>query len=505
MKGIGQKAERKDIQGLIANGYEAMDCARFIFLKVNDCVGARAWLKSTVDEVATAADPKPHENKPGTRLNLALTWKGLQAMGIPGESILGFPREFVAGMYRPEAARILGDTGQSALDQWEFGRPEDPIHILVLLYAHTQTGLDDLAGKTCDAGLRDGSLQLLYKLNLVRDHNDIREPFGFRDLISQPPVKDLTDEPPQQKAELVETGEFVLGYKNEFGYLTSVPAIDSGKHPEAGLVTHRDNLNGQTAFGLHGSYLVFRKLSQNVRAFWEFVDSQSKDSSGYVDQSKRELFAARLVGRWRSGAPLVLAPDRDNPALGADSRANNDFLYRPTESEGLSCPIGAHIRRANPRDSLPSSPARALEMSRRHRIIRRGRKYTESAPESSADNPQDQDEGIYFIAINADLSRQFEFIQQTWINNPTFGGLDNDKDPITGDNEDKGGGEFTIQTHGADRHVKGLMRFVTVKGGGYFFLPGIRALRFLANYTPVKQAQTLAPAAVQADAAPNSR
>ncbi|MGH7948252.1 MAG: Dyp-type peroxidase, partial [Candidatus Binataceae bacterium] len=158
-----------------------------------------------------------------------------------------------------------------------------------------------------------------------------------------------------------------------------------------------------------------------------------------------------------------------------------DFLYTPTDAEGLACPIGSHIRRANPRDSLPLSPSKSLGLSSHHRIIRRGRKYCEPGEGSTNDNPK-SNKGLYFVAINADLRRQFEFIQQTWINNPTFHGLDDDKDPIVGDND--GRGEFTIQAKPVDKRICGLRRFVTVRGGGYFFLPGIKALKFLANYRP---------------------
>src|SRR5262249_23157920 len=144
---------------------------------------------------------------------------------------------------------------------------------------------------------------------------------------------------------------------------------------------------------------------------------------------------------------------------------------------GLRCPIGSHIRRVNPRDSLPFTREKSLELTRRHRLVRRARKYKESVEDE--DGTTDED-GLCFIALNADLRRQFEFIQETWINSPTFGGLDNDKDPNCGDND--GSGEFTIQGDPAALRIYGIDRFVRVRGGGYFFLPGIAALKYLADY-----------------------
>jgi deferrochelatase/peroxidase EfeB len=152
-----------------------------------------------------------------------------------------------------------------------------------------------------------------------------------------------------------------------------------------------------------------------------------------------------------------------------------------TDPDGLACPIGSHIRRANPRDSLNMPPSRSILISRRHRLVRRGRKFS-LPPRDLGKNNSKYEQGLFFIVLNADLRRQYEFVQQLWINDPSFNGLDNDRDPLVGDSSS--GGEFTIQTKPTNRHLRGLPRFVVMRGGGYFFLPGIRAVGFLANYQP---------------------
>ncbi len=480
---------RSDIQGMVASGYDHLDYVRYVFLHISDSDGApaRNWLRSVVDRVTTAKHPGQH--KSGNCLNIALTYKGIGALGFRPDSIAGFSHEFVGGMTRPEGAQILGDTGDSDQKYWEFGgRTTEnitPIHILVVMHGESEQGLNDFA-QTCGVDPLAGGLVEVYRQDSSRRHHDRTEPFGFRDGISQPKVIGLTKSGPTV-GELIKTGEFVLGYEDESGFRSRVPSIDNWEDPNGYLVEHPDCPRDRRAFGMNGTYLVFRKLSQNVRAFCDFVASKS-------EHDPPERIAAKLMGRWRSGAPLVVAPE--NPGANPE----NDFLYMPSDPDGLHCPVGSHIRRANPRDSLPMWPSRSLEVSKRHRIIRRGRKYGVLIdPTADRGGSESRDQGICFVALNADLLRQFEFIQQTWLNNPEFNGLDNDKDPIVGDND--GSGEFTLQAEPINRHLQGLPRFVTVKGGCYFFLPGISTLRFLANYQPTATHAQIAPASsIQADA-----
>lgn len=475
---MSEKVDRKDIQGLLASGYDHLNYTKYLFLRVKDALKARAWLAKVVDKVTTAEYPGKH--KPANCLNIALTFKGIQEMGIADDLICGFSHEFEGGMIRPEAAQILGDNGPSDQGKWEFGsiatERERPLHLLVLLYADSANSMKNFA-RACDldpiaATAANIGLELVKEQDASHDRDDLTEPFGFRDGISQPAVEGLTGKSSKHR-DLIKTGEFVLGYKDGKGLKSTIPSIDNWYDPEGYLADHPDYPNDRRAFGLNGTYLVFRKLSQNVSGFWNYIDLQTG-----ADPQRRELLAARFIGRWRSGSPLVLAPDKPG------AEPVNDFLYTPTDPDGLACPVGAHIRRANPRDSLPNWPSVSLATSNRHRIIRRGRKYrTPIDGVGEGGKPGNQDQGLCFIALNADLLRQFEFIQYTWLNNPQFNGLDKDKDPVVGDNN--GSYQFTVQGMPLNCHVKGLPRFVTMKGGGYFFLPGLRALRFLANYDPI--------------------
>jgi deferrochelatase/peroxidase EfeB len=174
------------------------------------------------------------------------------------------------------------------------------------------------------------------------------------------------------------------------------------------------------------------------------------------------------MGRWRSGAPLVLAPDKDDPELGADRMRNNNFNYKEMDPHGYACPLGSHARRLNPRDT-------AHNMNR-HRMIRRGATYGPALPEGAPDDGVDR--GIAAFIICASLVRQFEFAQNVWINDRTFHELGNEHDPICGTQD--GTLDFKIPKRPIRKTLKGLPAFTTLTGGAYFFLPGINAMRYLA-------------------------
>jgi deferrochelatase/peroxidase EfeB len=189
----------------------------------------------------------------------------------------------------------------------------------------------------------------------------------------------------------------------------------------------------------------------------------------------------------------VLSPNSDDPTL-SDA---DDFGYRDTDANGFKCPIGSHVRRSNPRDTLGPDAATALATANRHRILRRGRSYGHRPADPRVDDGIDR--GLLFLCLNSDIERQFEFVQQTWVNNPVFGGLNGEVDPLIGNisktetpsvnpspgNSDSGDAQrdaiFTVQADPLRTRVHNLERFVTVKGGAYFFLPSIRALRYLAS------------------------
>jgi deferrochelatase/peroxidase EfeB len=188
-----------------------------------------------------------------------------------------------------------------------------------------------------------------------------------------------------------------------------------------------------------------------------------------------------MVGRWPGGAPLTLSPDRDDPAL-AEA---NDFGYFHEDPVGTGCPVGAHVRRTNPRDSLDPGPGtdKSLAINRRHRLLRRGREYGQAlSPEAALTESlaADEQRGLHFICLNGNIARQFEFVQNTWLNNPKFAGLYDDSDPLVGQSEPYGG-TFTMPSATVRRRVTGMPRFIKVRGGAYFFLPGLTALRRLAS------------------------
>jgi Dyp-type peroxidase family len=257
----------------------------------------------------------------------------------------------------------------------------------------------------------------------------------------------------------VKDGEFVLGYENEHGRLTDEPLLEA-----AGEI------------GRNGTYLVFRQLRQDVTGFWQFLDSVTPDAEA------RDRLAAKMVGRWPGGASLTLSPDRDDPALAEE----NDFGYHEGDAEGARCPIGSHVRRTNPRDSLDPRPGtdRSWAINKRHRILRRGREYGQllTPAEALRATPQEEERerGLHFICLNANIARQFEFVQHTWANNPKFAGLYDDADPLMGPSKPFGG-TFTVEATGLRSRWTEVPRFISVKGGAYFFLPGLRALQTLAG------------------------
>jgi Dyp-type peroxidase family len=467
---------RADIQGIVASGYNHLNHVRYVLLHIEDRAGAQRWLSEILSTVSTAQLRGHGEEKGNRRVNVAFTFGGLRELGLPDETLDGFSEEFRGGMTREGAAEILGD-GNSDYDQWDFGGPTSKrIDILLLLYADTAAELCVLSEKVCGASKLDGWASEVWHQDSARSPGDLNEPFGFRDGISQPQVIGLVHKPPWRAKELIEPGEFILGHNNGYGVITPLPALASSYDSKGILRPHPECPGTHKDFAFDGSFLVVRKLEQDISAFSKFIEDHSKNAKGVSDPYQAELLAGRMVGRWRSGAPLAVTPERDCPILGTDPVINNSFLYRD-DPDGLKCPIGAHVRRANPRDGQDFGPSCSFVLSQRHRIIRRGRKYSEDVTGPTGDKEPRQ--GIFFVAINADLRRQFEFLQSTWINNPSLMGLHNERDPVVGNNDEQG--VFTIPGKSFDRHLVGLSRFVKGRGGAYFFLPGIAALEFLAN------------------------
>ena len=367
--------------------------------------------------------------------------------------------------------RILGDLGDSAPENWDWGGPNNrELHVLLMLYAPSDDRLAELYDSHRTSFEAAGLVQVR-RLPTIR-LKDRKEHFGFRDGISQPEVAGLNKG--GSPGNIVAAGEFLLGYPNEANMYPECPG----------------------EFGRNGSYLVFRQLRQHVRDFWLFLDRTTGDSECGDSAGALVKLGSKMVGRWPSGAPLIRHPNRD-PDMGKredelpSDAANDRFGYFESDPHGEICPIGSHIRRSNPRDSLEPGPKVSARNSNLRRIIRRGRAYgapiVESlAPEDilAAEEPEGE-RGLHFICFNADIARQFEFLQQDWINNPKFEGLFyNAADPITGARNPahrEYADTFTVQARPIRKRVTGLPRFVDVRGGAYFFMPGIRAIRHLSR------------------------
>jgi Dyp-type peroxidase family len=442
--------ELGDVQGLVARGYGTLKAARFLLLGLDEADAARSWLGAILETV-TPGDEHPE----GRAVNVAFTGEGLGRLGLPAEVLAQFPNELVTGMTTEHRRRILGDLGPDSPEHWDWGGPASPaVGAVLLLYARDDLELARLVGEQ-SAALADSGIRVLRQLET--SDLDGFEPFGFRDGISQPIVEGLSKRGPP--GQTVKAGEFVLGYENEHGRFTDEPLLEV-----AGGI------------GRNGTYLVLRQLRQDVTGFWRFLDGVTPD------EEARLRLAAKMVGRWPGGASLTLSPDTDDHALAEE----NDFGYHVDDAEGARCPIGSHVRRANPRDSLDPRPGtdRSLAINRRHRILRRGREYgqllTPNEALAAAPAEEERERGLHFICLNANIARQFEFVQHTWANNPKFAGLYDDADPLSGPSQPFGG-TFTAQSNGLRTRLTRVPRFISVKGGAYFFLPGLRALHTLSE------------------------
>jgi Dyp-type peroxidase family len=452
-----------DIQGIILRGYGRHEAACFLLAVVEDPLRAAAWIARLPVASVKTAEAKRDDAEP--LINVAFTHHGLAAL-TPRDDLAGrFPREFVEGMNTAERARTLGDFGESGAEHWKWGAGDLVPDVAVMIYARTEASLpafrDAYAAQAKEAGLR------ILTILETRRLPDRKEHFGFRDGIAQPVVAGAGRE--ERSGNTVPAGEVLLGYETAFGTPSHSPL--------------RDN---QFDFGRNGSYMVLRTLAQDVRAFWKFCRSAAQTQSAGLTAVH---VASKMVGRWPSGASLVRHPDADPGTRHGDE---DNFAYRDTDADGMRCPFGAHVRRSNPRDWGVAPDAKAaLEVTGRHRLLRRGRAFgppltqnLEAAEILAAlDGPDDGVErGLHFVSFQASLERQFEFVQQQWCGNPNFAGLHAESDPLIGAHDSKFEGAaavFTIPGEPVRRRLGGITRFVQVRGGAYFFMPSVAALRSL--------------------------
>ncbi|HEY1357077.1 MAG TPA: Dyp-type peroxidase [Thermoleophilaceae bacterium] len=444
--------DQSDLQGNILCGYgNAFEHALFLFLHVDDAGGGRTLLGELAGEVTDAI---PWDERPEKTLNVAVTHAGLGALGVRAELLECFPEEFRAGM--EARAGMLGDEDESAPDRWDEGLRGGRPQLLVSVAAVSEQALDQAATRLRErlgTGVSVAHEERAGVLRDLRPDEPVREHFGFADGLSQPTIEDPNAGPHDHPGRGTPTrdgawddiapGEFVLGYPDEDGLVATKPPDPLGRN---------------------GSFVVVRKLHQHVGRFRDYVSEHAAQLG-----MPEEMLAAKVVGRWRSGAPLELSPDEDDPELsvgGARSRELNDFRYGDDQN-GYRCPVGAHIRRANPRDALGWHGL----LTKRHRIIRRGMPY------GPAFDGREADRGLMFVCYQASIARQFEFIQSLWLNDGDPFGLGADRDPL---GDTRPSEKMTIQGE-QPRFLAPLHSFVSTRGGDYFFAPGIAALRALAN------------------------
>ncbi|MBV8531822.1 MAG: peroxidase, partial [Candidatus Eremiobacteraeota bacterium] len=408
--------EYGDVQGLVRFAYKHLTEACYLLLRIADAQSARAWLATA--PVASAADAFP---PPTTALQVAFTAAGLRALGMLDDAVAQFSAEFVSGMAGDEnRSRRLGDLGANAPANWSWGTGAREPHLVAALFA-APGGLDAFA-----RALQTNAWRQAFELVTRLDTSDLNgvEQFGFTDGISQPTLdwkqeRVLRGDKPDY-GDVVALGEFLLGYPNEYDCYTERPLVG-------------DDL------ARNGTYAVIRDLRQDVRAFWSFAKSDD--------------LAAKMVGRRRNGDPLVPVAET----------SQNLFTYAG-DPGGTRCPFGAHIRRANPRNadfpSVPSGPiATGLQMLglrksafhddltssvRFHRILRRGREYGPGLSPEEAQSPPLSAEparGLRFVCLNANIGRQFEFLQNAWLAGDTFNGMIGESDPLLGSREPGFAGE----------------------------------------------------------------
>lgn len=459
-----------DIQGMLVRGYGKLLQTAYFLLKVDDPDKAKNWL----DDVLPLVDSAEVNQQVTETLHLAFTPKGLMALGMHPHNVASFPVPFREGMATDDRSRILGDYGDSAPKHWRWGANDDDLHILLIFHAKDEAGINSLMQAQKDAITNNGGLQIIKEMKAYL-RPDNKEPFGFHDGISQPTI--IGSGRPGPENDMIATGEFVLGYKNEHDQYPYSPLLEK-EQGNINLLKDDTAGSGKKSLGHNGTFMVFRQMQQHVDQFWNYMDDKTKNSDGSTNEAAKIKLAAKCVGRWPSGASLVNFPDADP----GGSPANDDFGYADLDPDGLRCPYGSHLRRNNPRDAFRwYDKKQSLKVARRHRIIRRGRTY-----ELPANGENTNDEiGLQFICFNTNLELQFEFIQHAWANNNQLRHLSNDVDIIIGApaEYDPNGtkGQFTIQAKPTNQYLENWERFVTIKGGEYFFFPSISVLKYLTS------------------------
>lgn len=469
--------------------------ARYCFFEFPEGEGARRFVADVTNLVTDATLPAgaPHSGRKPCEITLGFTWPGLIALDVPPRALRSFPLDFQQGM-KDRARDLLIDRGDSDPEMWEEVFRSGRIHAIVIVQGMTEQPMADhpertpigvLLDRVLASAASNGVTHLATQVAgalVTEDSGGLptdKEHFGYSDGITNPdiegdgwPAAPGNGKPDGKGGWIpIKAGEFILGYENE-----------AGEFPEAPV---------PITLARNGSFLAYRKLHEHVGRFRRWLSEEGVRYPG-----GRELLAAKLIGRFRDGTPLVLSSEspynvtpkeRLDPAFQAHL---SDFTYGG-DAEGARCPMGAHIRRANPRDSLGFDGI----LVNQRRIIRRGLPYGTWVPldtnidelEASEDVAagKESERGVIFMALNASLERQFEFVQREWLNYGNDFRQGNDRDPVLGNRD--GQSRMVVQgdstpAHARRMHIcRGLPQFVTTRGGEYFFVPGIAALHAIAN------------------------
>jgi deferrochelatase/peroxidase EfeB len=459
-----------DVQGNVLRGLgRKYRAARHFFLGVRDPGGARRFLRDLLEDEDGSAPgvPSSEDRKEGERpdscLNVGLTWLGLKSLGVPASVLAKFPQAFQDGpavRARVDSDRSndvgLGDVGRNAPDGWIVGGPRTPpIQVVVSLYARDptlrNTASDALRARFAASGLTEHShhdADLLEKPDYVH--------FGYRDGIAQPqieggPAKKVPDRQPP-----IPAGDLLLGRD----YMNSFHGNYAGDLPKP-LV---DN----------ATYGAFRIVSQDVQGFEALLSAWAE-----MTRLPDEYVAAKIMGRWRNGVPLVLSGDSRTEPPELPPGELNDFDYAANQGpppfdgdpDGVLCPIGAHVRRLNPRG------APVMGMSNTRRLVRRNMPY---GPEYDPGNPDDVERGLIGYFLCGDLETQWEFVQRVWVNQDfATPGVRGTREPVGGTQLSQGG-TFRIPRAEPDE-LGGLHDLIRTRGSLYCLLPGLGGLRYLAS------------------------
>jgi Dyp-type peroxidase family len=413
-----------DIQSGVLRPRPTPYAATYILLRIDRADAGRALMGRLAQVVTSAANPTSPLGD--TWVSVSLTYEGLRALGVPDASLDSFAWEFRQGM--AARARALHDDGESSPEHWEKPLGTRDVHVVVTALAPTDEALASALARARETFETFSGVEAIWRQDCHVLSTE-REPFGFRDGIGHPGIEGSGVEGSNPRDPPLKAGEIVLGHLDETGGLPPMPRPD--------------------VLGRNGTYIAFRKLHQRVAAFRRFL----KERSTSVESA--ELLAAKMMGRWRSGAPLAVCPFHDDPELGADRKRNDDFRYHD-DATGYATPLGSHVRRANPRDTPVAGVVRL------HRMLRRGTAYGPELPEGVLDD-DGQDRGLVFAFVGAHLGRQFEFVQSEWMNGGEFLGIGDTKDPIGGAQD--GDGDLTIPGRPIPRRIRGLSRFVVTRGG----------------------------------------